>query len=178
MSLSSNTDLALDMLDYVTARREAGLPIAVACEVQPQLPFMRGDAVRPLADFDICLQEQRPPDLFSIPKQPVSLQEYAMALHAATLIKDGGTLQIGIGTFSDALTHALILRHRDNDTFRDMLDRLGGPRHPDAELKPFVQGLYGCTELVVDGYLALMRAGILKRVVEDAQDGQACLRGF
>jgi acyl-CoA hydrolase len=167
VSLSANTDIALDMMGYVTARRNAGRPMAVACEVQPQLPYMYGDAERPIADFDVCLHEQDPPDLFSVPKQPVSLQDYAMALHAATLIKDGGTLQIGIGTFSDALTHALILRHRDNATFRDMLERLGGARHPDADLAPFTEGLYGCTELVVDGYLALMRAGILKRTVED-----------
>ena len=41
-----------------------------------------------------------------------------MALHAATLIRDGGTLQIGIGSFADALAHALILRHTRNAEFR------------------------------------------------------------
>lgn len=175
VSLSANTDVALDMMPYVAERRKAGLPMAVACEVQPQLPYMRGEAERTLNDFDICLKEQRPPDLFSVPKQPVSLQDYAMALHAATLIKDGGTLQIGIGTFSDALTHALILRHRDNSTFRAMLDRLGGVHHPHAELAPFTAGIYGCTELVVDGYIALMRAGILKRVVDDDEGRSSIL---
>lgn len=169
VSLSANTDLALDLLDYVAQRRRDRLPILVACEVQPQLPYMRGDADRPIEDFDICLRLQEPQDLFSVPKQPVSLQDYAMALHAATLIKDGGTLQIGIGTFSDALAHALILRHRENATFRSMLDKLGAPLHPDAELTPFTVGLYGCTELMVDGYLALLRAGILTRATEDAQ---------
>lgn len=175
VSLSANTDVTLDMMDYVAQRREAGHPMAVACEFQPQLPYMRGEAERALSDFDVCLQELRPPHLFSIPKQPVSLQDYAMALHAATLIKDGGTLQIGIGTFADALTHALILRHNNNATFRAMLGRLGGVRHPDAELGPFVTGLYGCTELFVDGYLALMKAGILKRVVEDHEGRQSLL---
>jgi hypothetical protein len=34
-----------------------------------------------------------------------------MALNAATLVKDGGALQIGMGAFSDALAHALVLRH-------------------------------------------------------------------
>lgn len=148
VSLSANTDVALDMMDYVTERRAAGLPIAVACEVQPQLPYMRGDAELKLEDFDVCLRETQPPDLFSVPKQPVSLEEYAMALHAATLVKDGGTLQIGIGTFSDALTHALILRHHQNETFREMLARLGTPLHPQAELTQFKNGLYGCTELM------------------------------
>ena len=62
-----------------------------------------------------------PYDLFAPPKEPVSLADYAMALHAATLIKDGGTLQIGIGSFSDALAHALILRHTHNADFRALL---------------------------------------------------------
>jgi len=57
----------------------------------------------------------------------VSLADYAMALHAATLVKDGGTLQIGIGAFSDALSHALVLRHSDSAAFRGLLEKLGTP---------------------------------------------------
>ena len=49
----------------------------------------------------------------------------AMALHAATLIKDGGTLQIGIGSFADALCHALVQRHTRNAEFRALVARLG-----------------------------------------------------
>jgi len=61
------------------------------------------------------------------PQIRVSLADYAMALHAATLVKDGGTLQIGIGAFSDALSHALVLRHSDNAAFRGLLEKLGTP---------------------------------------------------
>ena len=68
-------------------------------------------------------------DLFAPPKEPVSLADYAMALHAATLIKDGGTLQLGIGSFADALAHALILRHTRNGEFRALLAKLGTPLH-------------------------------------------------
>ena len=118
--------------------------------------------------------EAEPPhyDLFAPPKEPVSLADYAMALHAATLIKDGGTLQIGIGSFSDALAHALILRHTSNGEFRALLGRLGTPLPPDAELAPFTIGLYGCTEMLVDGFLALMRAGILRAPRRAAADGR------
>lgn len=175
ISLGSNTDITVDMFPYIAHRRQSGLPVAVACEIHPQMPYMRGAAEVDLAEFDICLQPPESPDLFSAPKQPVSLHDYAMALHAATLVRDGGTLQIGIGTFGDALTHALVLRQHRNETFRDLLSRLGAPPHPDAQLEPFAEGLYGCTEMMVDGYLALVRAGILKREVTDADGVRSVL---
>jgi acyl-CoA hydrolase len=102
-----------------------------------------------------------------------------MALNAAALVKDGGTLQIGIGSFSDALAHALILRHTRNGEFRALLAALGTPLPADAELEPFKVGLYGCTEMLVDGFLALMRAGILRRTVECPGGREAILHaGF
>jgi acyl-CoA hydrolase len=102
-----------------------------------------------------------------------------MALHAAALVKDGGTLQIGIGSFSDALAHALILRHTRNGEFRALLAALGTPLPADAELAPLKVGLYGCTELLVDGFLALMRAGILERTVEGPDGHETVLHaGF
>jgi acyl-CoA hydrolase len=120
-----------------------------------------------------------PSALFAPPKEPVSLADYAMALNAATLIEDGGTLQIGIGSFGDALAHALILRHRDNRAFRALLERLGTPLPAGAQLGRFETGLYGCTEMLVDGFLALKKAGILKRRVTGADGRQALLHaGF
>jgi acyl-CoA hydrolase len=97
-----------------------------------------------------------------------------MALHAASLVKDEGTLQIGIGSFSDALTHALILRHTNNAAFRALLAKLGTPLPECAELGPFSVGLYGCSEMLVDGFLALKKAGVLKRRVP-TPDGKAAL---
>ena len=81
------------------------------------------------------------------PSSLCPLADYAMALNAATLIKDGGTLQIGIGAFSDALAHALVLRHTDNAAFRDLLDKLGTPLPEWAELGPFSVALYGCSDM-------------------------------
>lgn len=168
LSLSANTDVTLDMRDFIDACRKDGRPIVIAAEVNERLPFMPGDAEVEQKDADIVLEPARPHrDLFAVPKQPVTLQDYAMAIHAATLVKDGGTLQIGIGTFSDALTHALVLRHTRNEVFQRILNDLGGTRHRDAQTSPFERGLYGCTEMLVDGYLALLDAGILKRVIED-----------
>jgi acyl-CoA hydrolase len=180
VSLSSNTDITLDMLTYVAARRAKGEPVVVACELNANLPYMTGEAEVELSQLDVVLEPESPAyALFAPPKEPVALADYAMGLHAATLIKDGGTLQIGIGSFSDALTQALILRHTNNAAFRDLLQKLGTPLHPDAQLGSFDMGLYGCTEMLVDGFLALKRAGILKRRVATSGGGKAVVHaGF
>jgi acyl-CoA hydrolase len=173
ISLSSNTDVTLDMLPYILERRAADRPPALAAEINANLPYMPGAAEIDVNACDVVLETERPHyPLFAPPKEPVSLADYAMALYAATLIKDAGTLQIGIGSFSDALTHALILRHTRNSEFRALINRLGQPLPADAELSPFSVGLYGCTEMLVDGFLALMRRGILRRCVA-AADGRA-----
>lgn len=180
LSLSSNTDVTLDMLPYIGARRRSGLPVVVAGELNSNLPYMPGEAEIGRDQFDVMLEPQGEPyALFAPPKQPVSLADYAMALHATTLIKDGGTLQIGIGSFADALTHALILRHQQNSAFRALVDKLEAPMGCGAELAPFDVGLYGCTEMLVDGFLALKAAGILKRKVPVSNGGTAVLHaGF
>jgi acyl-CoA hydrolase len=179
VSLSSNTDVTLDIRGYIADRRASGKPVAFAGEVNANLPYMPGEAELERTQFDVMLEpEGAPYDLFAPPKEPVSLADYAMALNAATLIKDGGTLQIGIGSFSDALAHALILRHTDNEAFRGLIDKLGLPAD-GAELGPFDRGLYGCTEMLVDGFLALKRAGVLRRRVASPGGGSALVHaGF
>ena len=83
---------------------------------------------------------------------------------------DGGTLQIGIGSLGDAVAQALILRHRKTTDFRSLLDRLAAAarRRRRVHTAPFETGLYGCTEMFVEGLLDLYRAGILKREVDGA----------
>ena len=171
LSLSCNPDLTLDALPELNRRREAGQEIAFAGQVNEQLPFMLGPAVLEPSAFDFILHGPDCQfDLFTVPKQPVSLTEYATALHVATLIEDGGTLQIGIGSFSDAVTHALKLRQSSNADFRDLIERFGQatPTSPLCALAPFAEGLYANSEMLVEGLLELKRAGVLKRrVVED-----------
>lgn len=175
VSLSSNTDITLDMLPYIAARRQARKPVVVAAEINANLPYMTGEAEMERALFDAVLEPANPHyGLLSPPHEPVSLADFAMALHAACLVKDGGTLQIGIGSFSDALTHALVLRHTNNAAFRSLLDKLGSPLPDGAEVGPFSDGLYGCSEMLVDEFLALKKAGVLKRRVPTA-DGKSAL---
>lgn len=166
LSLSSNPDIALDMADYIAGLRHAGKPVVVAGEINANLPFMPGEAEVARDSFDVLLTP-RPPHfpILALPREAVPLNAYAIALQVATQIRDGGTLQIGIGSFADALTHALILRHTRNAEFRAMLRALGTPLLAGAETAPFDAGLYACSEMLVDGFLALKRAGILKRRV-------------
>ena len=165
-SLSCNTDLTLDLLD---ARKAGRAKFILAGQVNSQLPFMPGAGDLPASEFSLVLDS---PDtdfpLFAPPKQPIRLTEYAIGLHVARLIADGGTLQIGIGEEGDAAVRALILRQHDNAAFREAIVRLtdGAPPLAIEERAPFATGLYGVSEMVVDGFLELIDAGILKRAVD------------
>jgi acyl-CoA hydrolase len=92
-------------------------------------------------------------------------------LHVARTVADGGTLQLGIGSLGDAVAHALILRHRRNADFCSLAARLDPADRAPAGLResaPFELGLYGVSEMFVEGFLDLMHAGVLKREVDGA----------
>ncbi len=171
LSLSCNADTTLDLLDEI-ARIGAPAPYRVAV-VHPDLPFLGNDAELPFEAFDAVLDE---PDnthrLFALPHEPVLPPEFALGLHASTLVRDGGTLQIGIGALSDALVYGLLQRHAANPEWRAALDALpGGGCGALAQRiggdAPFARGLYGASEMVMDGFMHLRRAGILSRLVYD-----------
>ncbi|MBP6797011.1 MAG: acetyl-CoA hydrolase [Luteimonas sp.] len=172
LSLSSNTDLTFDAVDAIVA---AGLPRPLlVAEIDPRLPWLDGVAAVPADWFDLVVAPPGPhPKLFALPRQPVGDAEHAIGLYASTLVRDGGTLQIGIGALSDALCHALALRHTDNATYRRVLAALspGIERHPavlaSGGLDPFAQGLYGCSEMINEGFKRLVKTGILRRKVVD-----------
>ena len=167
-SLSCNPDLTLELLQ---ARREGRANFLFAAQVNDELPFMGGDAAIPESDISHVLSGpacQFP--LYAPPNQPVPLSDYAAALHAARLVQDGGTIQIGIGSIGDALAKALILRHKDNGAYRELIHRLDGrcvPAMPIEEA-PFREGLYGLSEMLVSSFLDLIEAGIVKREVDSA----------
>ncbi|MCW5747262.1 MAG: acetyl-CoA hydrolase [Alphaproteobacteria bacterium] len=163
-SLSCNPDLTLDLL---AARRAGAANFLLVGQPNDELPFMTGDGELPAEVFSHVLDgptTQFP--LFAPPKPPVSTVEYATGFHVARLVRDGGTLQIGIGSIGDAVCQALILRHRDNAVYRDVVARLSAMPPAPFEADPFVAGLYGATEMLVDGFLELMKAGILTREVD------------
>ncbi|NGO50399.1 acetyl-CoA hydrolase/transferase C-terminal domain-containing protein [Allomesorhizobium camelthorni] len=173
-SLSCNSDITLDILPVLTARRE---PVLLVGEVSSQLPFMPGEAVLPAGEFDLILDgPDRDRPLFVVPREPVSAADHAVGIHAASLVKDGGTLQIGIGSLGDALTAGLILRQRQPELFAGALHRLS-PSNQAAgrETGTFETGLYAASEMFVDGFMDLYREGILKR---RASDGAILHSGF
>lgn len=166
LSLSCNPDVTIDLLERM---RAAGMPRPlVACVVHRDLPFLGNDAEVGLQFADLLLEVPAPAHtLFALPQEPIQLAEHALGLHAAALVRDGGTLQIGIGALSDAIVHALLWRHRDAKGYGEALAALRQApvlEHESAALK---RGLYGASELVMDGFMHLRKAGILSRCVYD-----------
>ncbi|WP_305806547.1 acetyl-CoA hydrolase/transferase C-terminal domain-containing protein [Stenotrophomonas sp. YIM B06876] len=172
LSLSCNNDITQDTLDAIQAR---GLPRPLLiAEVDPQLPWLGGSAAVEPDFFDLVVTPPGPyPPLFGLPRQPVSDADYAIGLYASTLVRDGGTLQIGIGTLADALSHALVLRHTDNARYRQILHALDPELadHPLVReaggLGPFEIGLYGCSEMLNEGFRKLVQTGVIWRKVHD-----------
>jgi len=169
-SLSCNTDTTMDLRDRVNAD---GRHLTVIGVVHRDLPFAGNDAEVGPEFFDAIVED---PDerhrLFGLPRQPVEDAEYVLGLYASALVKDGGTLQIGIGALSDALVYGLKLRTAHNADYRATLDpmlaaneRLLAQRFGGFE--PLQAGLYGASEMVMDGFMELHQAGILKRRVYD-----------
>ncbi|WP_408950863.1 acetyl-CoA hydrolase/transferase C-terminal domain-containing protein [Lysobacter sp. Hz 25] len=233
LSLSCNTDLTCDAVDAIVAR---GLPRPVLiAEVDPQLPWLGGSAAVDPGFFDAVVTPPGPhPKLFGLPRQPVTDADYAIGFYASTLVRDGGTLQIGIGTLADALCHALALRHTDNAAYLRVIAALGvdvgatrghtaplqgdltGDRNAKAPVAPlghtassandlaggrnamapvaplgqpassandlslgrnakapvaplgtFSAGLFGCSEMINEGFRRLVEVGVIKRKVVD-----------
>lgn len=171
LSLSCNPDITLDLLPMVEKRRAAGERILMLGHVHSDLPYMQGDAEVSADSFDLLIEHEERSTLFSTPNMPVGIQDHFIGLYASTLVRDGGTLQIGIGSMGDALTAALLARQADNDTYRACLAELDGIStwkpliEAQGGVMPFATGLYGCSEMLVNGLLVLLDAGIIRRKV-------------
>ena len=174
-SLSSNPDITLDLIRLMEQRHsDRGTVFALAAQVNQNLPFMFGDALVSRNTFDFVLENQ---DLeyriFGPPKMAVSERDFLIGLYISTLIKDGGELQVGIGAIGDALVYALLLRHRQNDLYLEILrdfgiiEKFGSVIERVGGTAPFESGLFAASEMLVDGFMELYNAGIIKRKVYD-----------
>ena len=166
-SLSCNTDTTLDVLRARAARRvrrsswsARSIPNCRSCRALGDLPADEFSAVldSPATDFP----------LFAPPSEPITDTKYAIGLHAAGLVRDGGTLA---------------------DRHRAGRRRAGaGPDRPPPRQRavscdheaafagsgavaalqtgPFDKGLYGVSEMLTEAFLGLIEAGILKREVD------------
>lgn len=173
VSLSSNPDLTLDLLPLMRAREAEGTPVALLAELNGNMPFMAQHAAVDEARFDIVLDDPGTDyPLFSAPQMAVSPEDHLIGFYASALLKDGGTLQVGIGSLGAALVHSAILRHQHNErwqtVFRDLNVAEQFPVVADeGGTEPFSEGLYGCSEMMVDGFYYLLEAGVLTREVYD-----------
>ncbi|HAP13826.1 MULTISPECIES: acetyl-CoA hydrolase/transferase C-terminal domain-containing protein [unclassified Afipia] len=164
-SLSGNTDTTLDLM---RARAEGRIAFKIVGQVNSELPFMPGQGDLAGDEFHAVLESPETDfPLFAPPSEPISDTKYAIGLHSAGLIRDGGTLQIGIGQVGDALAQGLIVRHRDSAAYREIMSRLA-PGQALREAGPFTAGLYGVSEMFFEAFLALIDAGVLKREVDGA----------
>lgn len=172
LSLSCNPDLTADLLPELAHARSAGRDSIVIGEVNRQLPFMFGDAHVSETAFDYLLEHPRYEfDLYSPPNLALGTVDYLIGLYASAVVRDGGTLQLGIGELGDAIVYCLQLRQQQNAAWLRVLEDCGAATRCGAEIEAlggrdrFEKGLYGCSEMFVDGFLDLYRSGVLKRRV-------------
>ena len=173
LSFGSNPDVIVDLLPLLGEARRAGRDIVLVGETNAQMPFMTGHAQVTPAQFDYLVDDPRYDyDLFGPPHAAIGTVEHAIGLHVSGLLRDGGTLQVGIGELGGAVVYALLLRHQQNATWRaarTALGRGGAAALIDKEggEEPFVAGLFASSEMFVDHLLELYRAGVLRRQVYD-----------
>lgn len=166
-SLSCNPDMTLDVVDLY---KQNNKKIHVVGVVHKDLPFLAGDAEVDETFFDMLVDDpQTHHELFALPRTPISPEDHFIGYYSSLLVKDGGTLQIGIGSLSDAVVSALRLRQHENPLYRDIFKKLSSTS--PVHLETFQQGLYGLTEMLTDGFMHLRTCGILKREVIDETSG-------
>lgn len=172
LSLGANPDLTADLLPRIAAMRASDQPFALIGQLHREMPFMYGDSLVTTDSFDLLLDEPKHEfPLFCPPNSPIPTVEHAIALNVSTLVRDGGTLQLGIGELGDAIVYAIQLRHKQPAIYRELLESSGLLQRyrrlieREGGTAPFERGLYGCSEMLVDGFLDLYRDGILKRRV-------------
>jgi len=169
-SLSCNPDTALDAALMLREEAKKGKKNLIIGQVNENLPFMYGDAEVSAEHFDIILDNSiHYTQLYGAPKMALADADYMIGLNASTLIKDGGTLQIGIGSLGDGIVYGLQMRQEKNEMYNrllaesrilgrygELVDEIGGT-------DVFDEGLLGSTEMLVDGYLELIKSGVVKR---------------
>lgn len=129
----------------MTAARTAKLVIA---EVNARMPRTYGDCVLHLSEVDSLVETSRP--LLELPHDShIDEVHLRIAEHAAELVPDGATLQLGIGGIPDAVLSCLG-NHRD-------------------------LGIH--SELISDGVLPLIESGVVNGARKSLHPGKAVI-GF
>jgi len=186
-SLSCNPEVTLDILPLMQARKQKGETIVVVGQVHHDLPFMGNSALVGDGVLDLIVDDaSSQTTLMNTPDMPVAMAEHFIGLQTSALIRDGGTVQIGIGALGDAVTGAILLRQQHNDQYQILLRDVGITNQYEklinkiGGLQNFQQGLYGCSEMLTYGMFRLFQEKIIRRTVNDTRHpgGKAmCLHG-
>lgn len=174
-STACNPDVTLEAMELIMQKRANGEKVAIIGEVNKNMPFMYGDAVIEGERCDIILKgPYYDYELFAPPKDAVAFSDYAIGLHASTLVKDGGTIQVGIGALGDAIVSGLIMRNDHNDIYQEVIRKMGiidkyaGLIKKLGGTEPLEKGLYGSSEMFIDAFMQMYKSRILKRKVYDS----------
>ncbi|QGT99356.1 Acetyl-CoA hydrolase [Candidatus Syntrophocurvum alkaliphilum] len=174
-SMACNPDIGLGVTRKLKQKRANGEKVAIIGEANKNMPFMYGDAVVETDTYDIILQGSKYNyELFGPPKEPVSLIDYMIGINVSTLIKDSGTIQVGIGALSDAIVSGLIMRNYHNKVYQEIIENNGlYTRYQNlldkwGDIGVFKKGLYGSTEMFSDVFMQMYKSKILKRKVFDS----------
>ena len=163
LSLSSNPDVSFEVIDRM---RATGQPLMAIGVINREMPFMPNGAEVAPDFFNVVVADPAATHaVFAPPNNKVTAADYAIGLHASSLVADGGTLQIGIGSLGDAIGQALIVRDRHSAEYQRILESLCPEGLGGRELGRFDAGLYGCSEMFVNAFLKLIEAGIIRREV-------------
>jgi acyl-CoA hydrolase len=163
LSLSSNPDVSHEV---IASMRANGQPLMAIGVINNEMPFMPNGAEVSPDFFDVVVTDPAGThDVFAPPNAKVSPADYAIGLHASSLVVDGGTLQIGIGSLGDAIGQALIVRDRHSVEYQKILESVCPQGLQGREVGRFDTGLYGCSEMFVNAFLKLIEAGIVRREV-------------
>jgi acyl-CoA hydrolase len=171
-SMGCNTDLCIEAIQGLKLQRRQGRKVAIIGEANRKLPFMYGDAVVAVDSYDMILQgPEFDYELFSPPKDAVAPADHMIGLNVSTLVRDGGTIQVGIGALGDAIVAGLIMRNEHNDVYQEIINKIGLPKRYENLIKKwgdtsvFQKGLYGSSEMFVDAFMQMYKKKILKRKV-------------
>ena len=177
LSLSSNPDVTFEVVEKM---RAAGQPLLSIGVVNRQMPYMPNGAEVPAGFFDVVVTDPAATHtIFAPPNAKVTPADYAIGLHASSLVVDGGTLQIGIGSLGDGIGQALIVRDRHGVEYRRILESLCPDGVEGRSLGRFEEGLYGCSEMFVNAFMRLIDAGIIRReVYADEELQKLCNSGL
>ncbi|MGE5370832.1 MAG: acetyl-CoA hydrolase/transferase C-terminal domain-containing protein [Solirubrobacterales bacterium] len=174
-SAACNPDITLETLELIKGDRAKGKKVAILAEANVNMPFMYGDAVMEPESFDYVLHgPEFDYTLFGPPKDSVGLIEHMIGINVSPLIKDGGTIQVGIGALGDAIVAGLIMRNEHNGVYREVIEKTGLLKRNESlintwgDIGVFEQGLYGSSEMFVDAFMQMYKSNILKRRVYES----------